>query len=240
VQIIATHVPVSDFCDQMDMGVITVNRRYQRSDRVWPEAAQSFLIETILKGFPVPKLFLHQKTDRVSKKSVRDIIDGQQRATAIKAFRDGDLRLARNLELIDAGGRTYEELPEELQSTFLNFPLGVDLFTNATEDDVREVFRRINSYEVPLNPEEQRHARYQGEFKWFIYHLSTRYDAVFRTVGAFTDKQLVRMQDMKLLAEVAHALLKGIATTNKTSLNNLYRDNDKAFPKPGCTDEVTG
>jgi len=231
VQIIATHFTVSDFCEQLNTGSITVNRRYQRSDKVWPETAQSFLIETLLRGFPVPKLFLHQKTDRVSKKSVRDIIDGQQRATAIKTFFDGELRLAKDLELVDARDRTYEELDPDLQSLFLNYPLGVDLFTNATEDDVREVFRRINSYEVPLNPEEQRHARYQGEFKWFIYHLSSQFDVVFFAAGAFSEKQLVRMQDMKLLTEVAHALMRGITTTNKTTLNNLYKEYDRSFPE---------
>jgi hypothetical protein len=229
-EIIPSHITISDFCDQLQAGTIEVNRRYQRSDRVWPDAAQSFLIETILRGFPVPKLFLHQKTDRVSRKSIRQIIDGQQRATAIKAFYDDELRLARNLELEEARFRTYSELDENLQARFLNFPLAVDLFANTSDDDVREVFRRINSYEVPLNPEEQRHARYQGEFKWFIYHLSSQYDELMFRVGAFTDKQLVRMQDMKLLTEITHSLLNGISTTNKRSLDTLYREYDPSFP----------
>ena len=91
------------------------------------------------------------------------------------------------------------------------------------------MFRRINSYEVPLNPEEQRHAKFQGPFKWYIYHLSSRHDQVFIRTGTFTPKQIVRMQDMKLLAEVSHALLNGITTTNRVSLDTAYRVNDKAF-----------
>ncbi len=94
---------------------------------------------------------------------------------------------------------------------------------------MREVFRRINSHEVPLNPEEQRHARWQGDFKWYIYHLSHKLDGAFKRFGTLSDNQLVRMQDMKLLAEVSHAMLKGVTTTNKRTLDALYRDCDDLF-----------
>ena len=42
----------------------------------------------------------------------------------------------------------------------------------ATPDQIRETFRRINSYTVPLNPEEHRHAVFQGDFKWFMHDLT--------------------------------------------------------------------
>jgi Protein of unknown function DUF262 len=229
-QIVPGSETVAQFCEGLRRNEIKVDRRYQRSEKVWPGAAQSFLIESILLGFPVPKLFLHQQTDRVSKKTIYHIIDGQQRSVAIRAFADDDIRLARNLELKEAAGRTYSELPHELQDRFLSYSLGIDQFVNTTEEQVRDIFRRINSYEVPLNAEEQRHARWQGEFKWFIYHLSRELDTYFDEYGTFSDSQLVRMQDMKLLAEIAHALLHGISTTSKSTLDALYRDNNDLFP----------
>jgi hypothetical protein len=39
------------------------------------------------------------------------------------------------------------------------------------------------------------------------------------------------MGDVKLLAEICHAILNGISTTNKTALDGLYRVNDEAFPQ---------
>lgn len=228
-QIVPSSETVAQFCEGLRRNEIRVDRRYQRSEKVWPDSAKSFLIESILLGFPVPKLFLHQQTDRVSRKTVHDIIDGQQRSVAIRAFADDALRLARNLELEDAAGRTYSELPAELQDRFLSYSLGIDRFVNTTEEQVRDIFRRINSYEVPLNAEEQRHARWQGEFKWYIYHLSHELDSYFAEFGTFSDSQLVRMQDMKLLAELSHALLHGISTTNKRTLDALYRDYDEQF-----------
>lgn len=230
-QIVPSSETIAQFCEGLRKNEILVDYRYQRSEKVWPKAAQSFLIESILLGFPVPKLFLHQQTDRVSRTTVHHIIDGQQRSVAIKAFADDELPLARNLELKEAAGRTYSELSSELQDKFLSYSLAMDLFVNTPEEQVREIFRRINSYEVPLNAEEQRHARWQGEFKWYIYHLSRELDAYFAGYGTFSDSQLVRMQDMKLLAEVSHALLDGISTTDKRALDNLYRDYDGAFPE---------
>jgi hypothetical protein len=165
----------------------------------------------------------------VSRKTVHHIIDGQQRSVAILAFADDELRLARNLDLKEAAGHTYSELPEELQDRFLSYSLGLDLFVNTTDEQVRDIFRRINSYEVPLNAEEQRHARWQGEFKWYIYHLSSQLDTYFASFGTLSESQLVRMQDMKLLAEISHALLHGISTTSKGILDRLYRDYDEAF-----------
>lgn len=208
---------------------IIVNRHYQRSDKVWPHAAKSFLIETILLGYPVPKLSLYQITDVKTRRTVKEIVDGQQRTLTIKEFFDNKLRLSTTLDFHDAAGRTYDELPEPIQHTFLDYSLSVDTFTGATPDQIREVFRRINSYTVPLNPEEQRHATYQGSMKWFIYELSRRYDAVMLALGTFTQGRLVRMQDAKLYSEIVHALLNGLQTTKKQQLDTLYKTHDERF-----------
>lgn len=48
-------ITVTDYCGMVDSHEVRVNRDYQRSDQVWPRTAQSFLIETILLGFPIPK-----------------------------------------------------------------------------------------------------------------------------------------------------------------------------------------
>lgn len=224
-----TTYTVAEYCTMLGRNEIVVNREYQRSDKVWPFAAQAFLIETMLLGYPVPKLSLHQITELKTRKTIKEIVDGQQRTKAIRAFFDGKLRLSRTLDLEEAAGRCYSELPEELQHAFLDYPIAVDILTGASSDQIREVFRRINSYTVPLNPEEQRHATYQGEMKWFIYRLSRDYDEVMLRTGTFSSTRLVRMADAKLYAEVMHALLFGVTTTKKPQLDSLYRGRDQVF-----------
>ena len=226
-----TTFTVADYCASVDRKEIRINRDYQRSDRVWPLVAQSFLIETILLGYPIPKVSLHQVTDLRTRQSIREIIDGQQRTRAIKGFFDNELRITRTSDIDEAAGKTYQELPPEQQHTFLDYALAADLFTGALPDQIREVFRRINSYTVPLNPEEHRHATYQGEMKWFIYSLCKEIDERIANIGTFSQRNLIRMADAKLYSEITHALMEGIQTTKKVQLDRLYKNHDKHFER---------
>ena len=220
---------VADYCKGMKQNEIIVNRNYQRSDHVWPEAARSYLIETILKGFPIPKLYLYQVTDIKSRKTHKEIVDGQQRSVAILDFFDDKLKISKLAENEDIRGKKYSELGDDSQQVFLEYAIDADLFVSATPAEVVEVFRRMNSYTVPLNPEEQRHASYQGKFKWFINDLADKLEAIFLETGVFKEKQLVRMLDNKLLTELCDSFICGIRTTNKKILDLLYKNHDEAF-----------
>ncbi len=75
-QPVQSPMTIADYCAAMTRREISTNSEYQRSDKVWPPAARSFLIETILQGYPIPKIFLFQITDLKSKKTVKEIVDG--------------------------------------------------------------------------------------------------------------------------------------------------------------------
>ena len=227
----STIFTVADYVAMLDRGEVSVNREYQRSDQVWPPAARSFLIETILLGFPIPKLSLHQRTDVQTQRTIKDVVDGQQRTKVINDFVNDRFRLSGSVEVEDAAGKSYQQLPDELKQVVLSYGLNFDLFVSATDEEVRETFRRINSFTIPLNPEERRHATFQGPFKWFIHHITSDYDQILLTAGAFSQKQLVRMQDSKLLTEICSAFFDGITTTSKARLDRTYRDRDVEFPQ---------
>jgi hypothetical protein len=72
INVVHTSYSVADYCQGMRRKEIIVNREYQRSDEVWPPAARSFLIETILLGYPIPKLSLYQIVDLRSRTSRRE------------------------------------------------------------------------------------------------------------------------------------------------------------------------
>jgi hypothetical protein len=229
--LVESQFTIADYCVGLERNEILVNAEYQRSNKVWPIAARSFLIETILLGYPIPKLFLHQITDIRSRRTYKEIVDGQQRSRAIKDFFDDQLRLSTRAEAGEIAGRVYSELDDDYKQKFLNYALSTDLFVAAQPVEIREVFRRMNSYTVPLNPEEKRHATFQGKFKWFIYQLSKQLDSTFLLTGIFKEKNLVRMADAKLLCEIVHAIVNGITTTNATKLDSLYRRFDTEFDR---------
>lgn len=222
---------VTAYCHAMQRNEIIVNRKWQRNDKIWPLAAQSFLIESLLLGYPIPKLTLREITDLESRVSVREIVDGQQRSEAIRAFFEGRLSLSDKVDTEELKGLAFSELSDPFKARFLSYRLAIDVFTGVDEDEVRETFRRMNSYMIPLNPEEQRHAIYQGPFKWLIYRIAKRYDSAFIDSGLFKEKSLLRMQDMKLLTELADAYFSGVQTTNKATLERLYKRFDRSFPE---------
>jgi len=108
---VATQFTVADYCKGMTRNEIIVNKDYQRSDKVWPSAARSYLIETILKGFPVPKLYLYQITDVKSRETHKEIVDGQQRSMAILGFYKDEFKIGKLAENEDTriitGLRSY-------------------------------------------------------------------------------------------------------------------------------------
>src|SRR5690348_12000835 len=117
--IVRGSTPVADYCNALLRGEIRVNKQYQRSEKVWPDAARSYLIETILLGYPLPKFYLHQITDLRSRQTVKEIVDGQQRSMAILHYFQDEFRLSRTIETEDAAGRSYNELPEEFKRAFV-------------------------------------------------------------------------------------------------------------------------
>ena len=220
---------VADYVVAMQRNEITVNREYQRFIGVWPPIARSYLIESIILGFPIPKLSLHQRTDLKSRSTVKEIVDGQQRSGALREYFEDKYALSKALETEELQGRLFSDLAEEHQTSFVEAQLSIDVFLAATEEQVRETFRRMNSYTYPLNGEEKRHSEYQGPFKWFVNRLAKQYAQSWLAMGVFKQNQLTRMADTKLITEVCDALANGIRTTRKQNLDGLYRSRDKTF-----------
>ena len=214
---------VADYCQACLRKDILVDPKYQRKAQVWPPRVQSYLIETILRGFPIPKLGLHQKTDVKKRRSIKYIVDGQQRTNALLAFFGGSLRLTQSLDLEEARGRTLDNLSPDLQTTFLSHQLQFDQFDAAAESVVREYFRRINSFTAPLNSEEKRNAEFQGYMKWMILRLAGRHTNTLVGLGTLSDRKVIRMADHKLFSEVVDAMLTEVRTNDARKLNAMYR-----------------
>ncbi len=233
-QVTPTSFTVAEYCGQMKEAKIVVNRDYQRSNKVWPPAARSYLIDTILLGYPMPKFSLYQKTDLRTRETLKEIVDGQQRSQAIYDFFCGSLRISGRSRF---SGKRYSQLDEVDQQNFLDYQLVTDVFVGATEEDIREIFRRINSYNVPLNPQEKRHAVYQGTLKWFIVEMSRRYAESLKRIGVFGESQLSRMADSALFAEILLAILSGVTSASEKQLDDLYKLHEGVFPEETAVEQ---
>jgi len=220
---------LSEFLDLCESQEVQVNRRYQRSRKVWPDNARSYLVETVILNLALPHLMLHKVPAKRGKPEHTDIVDGQQRTVALSAFRKDEFKLSSIVDTAGLKGKKYSTLTTAQKRTFDSYTLRMERFEDAGEPAIREVFRRINSFTAPLNPEEQRHAQFQGEFKWFIHKQTELFGSAFRASGVLSEKQVNRMADAKLLTEVVHAMVYGVTTTSARVLRKLYRTFDREF-----------
>ncbi|SEP07759.1 GmrSD restriction endonuclease domain-containing protein [Aquisalimonas asiatica] len=159
-----------------------VNRRYQRK-LVWTQDEKQRLIESILKRYPIPALFVAEREEA----GTYEIIDGLQRLHAIVSFietsfpdLDGQFF---NLEHFptaksraDSGGfdpTQSESLIDQGQvTTILDYTLALSVMRNATEDEINDVFDRINTYGHRLSDQERRQAGVQNEFSEVVRHIA--------------------------------------------------------------------
>lgn len=235
-QVVPSNFTIAEYCGQMKEGKITVNREYQRSNQVWPPRAKSYLIETILLGYPIPKLSLYQQLDVRRRLTIKEIVDGQQRSQTILSFFEDNMRISGKSEF---AGKRLSQLDEDVQARFLEYRLSVDTFVGATAVEIREVFRRINSYNIPLNKQETRHSTFQGDFKWYMVDLSRKYSQILKDLGVYSESSLNRMSDAVLLTEIIMALHEGIISASESKIDKFYKEHDHegTFPQGN---EITG
>jgi len=172
----------------------------------------------------MPKIFLRTSIDRVSKKAIREVVDGQQRLNAILDFANDKLVLSSRAK--EFSGKRYSTLSDEEQEAFLSYAIAADQLVNASDSDVLEVFSRLNSYSVTLNDAETRHVTFQGDFKWAVHESAQAWSALWDDYAIMTTQQRVRMQDDSLMAEMYGLFLEGVKDGGQPRIKALYQKYD--------------
>jgi hypothetical protein len=176
---------------------------------------------------PIPKVYIRTTVDPRTRKSRREVVDGQQRLRAIIQFANDEITLTRRSK--EYTGLKYSTLPEEVQREFLDYPIAVDTLQNASDSDVLEVFARLNSYTVSLNPAEKRHAKFQSSFKWAVHEASRDWNILWENLGIITGRDRLRMGDDNLMAEMFSVIIKGVTDGGATAVDRLYAEKDDGF-----------
>ena len=184
------------------------------------------MIDTILKDKPLPKIFIRATTDPKTKKTVREIVDGQQRIRTILSFIKDGFRISK-IHNEEFGGMLYSELPDDIQGEFLKYELSVDLLLDVQDRDILDVFARLNTYSVSLNKQELFNAKYFGYFKQLVYKLSGDFYLFWTENRIFTDTKIMRMAEAELMTDIIIATLDGIQS--KKSAEKFYVKYDEDF-----------
>jgi hypothetical protein len=218
---------VSDVLDWFKSRELVVNEAFQRHS-VWTPQAKTLFIDSILCELPIPKIFVRTKVDVKRKKTVKEIVDGQQRIRSIVEYANDEFALNSKSENFQ--GKKYSDLGEDVQEIFLGYTLTAEQLLNATDDDVIDIFARLNSYTVALNATEKRHAAYQTELKFFVRRMSVKFRWFIEKYSIFSVKQRFRMADDEFFAELTNLVINGIQDGGAAKLNQFYKDTpDEVF-----------
>lgn len=219
---------IANILEMLEDRELVANHDYQRGTGIWPPGPSSYFIDTILENYPFPKIYIYEFLDAKTKKIKREIVDGQQRIDAIQRFRADEFSLSGEMR---HKGLRFSQLSEDVQDSFLTYTVSVDVIRNAGRAEILQMFRRMNAYTLPLNDAEKRHSEFQGKFKWFIYGLAEELNEFFVEYKVFTSKQIVRMADGALIADIVLGMEQGIVSSSPAMLKSLYTKYDKNFPK---------
>ena len=219
---------ISDIVEWYEKGELNYSPKYQRNS-VWNLNAKSYLIDTILRGLPIPPIFVRQKIDVSTRKTNREIIDGQQRLRAII-----DFVVEENLTVLgkhskEYGGLKYSDLPDSTKEELLQFNIIAQMITESNESLIYDMFARLNSNNVVLNKQEIRNSKYWGDFKVFINQLTSEYRVFFTDYNFFSDSDLSRMKDYEFMNSLIILITSGIITETPSFVDDYYANNDDNF-----------
>jgi hypothetical protein len=218
---------ITDIINWYKSKELVINDTFQRHS-VWTPQAKTLLIDTILNELPLPKIFIRTKIDAKQQKTIKEIVDGQQRIRSIVEFANNEFALNNKSE--NYSGKYYKNLSTEMQEAFLGFTITAEQLLNATDDDVIDIFARLNSYTVSLNAAEKRHASYQTELKFFIRRMSVKYRWFIEKYKIFSLTQRFRMADDEFFAEIVRLIMTGINDGGSEKITKFYDvTNDQIF-----------
>jgi hypothetical protein len=210
---------------------------YQRRGRLWSDADKAYLIDSILNGFDIPKLYVADFTfgdSALNKKRLPyAIIDGKQRFEAIFDFFDGRILLNSDFVHLEKpsaslGGLGYKDLLQnhtEIAEAFDNYNLSVMSVLTNSEGLINELFVRLNRSK-PLTGAEIRNAM-AGPAPGIIRELA-KLD-FFQSCVAFP---MQRGQDLNAAAKILmFEFQEAPQETKKTALDAFVKTAAKARPK---------
>ncbi|WP_181148958.1 DUF262 domain-containing protein [Arthrobacter sp. MYb222] len=144
--------------------VIHLEPDYQREGGVWSKDKQQLFIDSVVNGYDIPKIYMHALDPNEHGGYEFAVVDGKQRISTLLGFLDGLVEFAPDFnysgvecEIPPTAGLRYSDLPESTREVIKENSLDVVIIQTPEEDDIEELFSRLNNGEK-LNAAETRNA----------------------------------------------------------------------------------
>ncbi|MGM8288693.1 DUF262 domain-containing protein [Clostridium perfringens] len=220
----SNNMTIAAFYELHMLNKFNYNPPYQRKS-VWGEGEKSFLIDSLMKNFPIPPIFLYRKIDSETGKECYEVIDGKQRLMSIVGFIDNKISLPDDFGDgvfgdSELNGKYFKDLKEH-KSIFWKYKLTIEYIESNDEKVINSVFDRLNRNGVKLNPQELRKAKY-NETKLYNFILELKNHSFWK----YALKEGVnseRLEDDEFVSDILFYIINNrMLTTNKNNLDKWY------------------
>ncbi|EIV5840918.1 DUF262 domain-containing protein [Klebsiella variicola] len=216
-------INIASFWEGFSLGKFNFDPPYQR-DSVWDEEKQSFFIDSILRNYPIPPIFLHQKIDDDTGKITFEVVDGKQRLTAIVNFINGRITSASEEEDDELTGVFFSDLSTskyaEVKKLFWRYQMPIEYIDTEDERIIDSIFDRLNRNGERLNGQELRNAKYHDTdfYKKIVEYSQREY---WQKLLEHVDKK--RMEDKEFVSELIFTILENeVFGATQDIIDGLY------------------
>lgn len=236
-----TFYTVADFISWQKAGNLNLSPEFQRRS-VWKSGAKSYLIDTIVRGLPIPIIFIRdRRTDPDQFEPKREVVDGQQRLRTVLGFVSPNLlrdfnptrdsftvKKTHNKLIAD---KTFDKLDEESKRAILDYEFVVHILPSKIDDrEVIQIFRRMNSTNYTLTPQEIRNSQYFGEYKTSIYEISAEQLQRWRKWKTFSEDDIARMTEVEFTSECISMMInQKLQGKSKANIEKPYKQFDEIY-----------
>jgi 5-methylcytosine-specific restriction endonuclease McrA len=211
---------VGDLPGKWDRREIIPDPEWQRG-YIWKLKDEQLLIDSILKGIPIPKFYLTQDFDSRKKANVHNVIDGQQRLRAIYRFLTNKFTVT-----IDKKEYSFGDLDEGKVKTITSYELHGHTLTDYTFTDVTLLFERLNRTGILLTNMEAWHGKYaRTNILKMITDISEEHKKYYQDI-IYTEENVHRFLQLDDILDICHSISHdGVAGGSKKDLEDFLEQN---------------
>jgi hypothetical protein len=249
----SNNVKILELYNKLESGSLNPSPDFQRK-LVWKKQHKYQFIETILKNYPFPEVYIASvDIDVDSITSSEIVVDGQQRLSTIREYikGTGDFEAQRKI-------KSFRDLSTDEKKSFLNYPVSVKDLKNIDRQTITDIFTRINNTEYSLNAIEKNNAIYgDGEFIVFCKQLidqeftadpemtdciiepeeKQKINDFFNANQIFSENDNKRMVSLQFVMNLIATLVDGTYFNRNTRLMHYIENYNGSFPDKSDVEE---
>ncbi len=215
---------IQDLVNLYEKDHLNLEPGFQR-DSVWSKSDRAKLIDSILRNYPLPSIFLYKREH--DGQYIYDVIDGKQRIESILMFMGliKGHKFSTNSQLSDESEKENIDWKLLCKRRWQHKVTGYkvqSMEVSGELSDIIDLFVRINSTGKALTPAEKRHAKYyNSEFLRMAGKVAEHYEEYFRSNKILSQNQISRMKHVELICEIMVSIHNEDVINKKTALDKV-------------------